>query len=327
MLNNEQKPSLADQYTDRSGAVMVKIASRMADTSLAELALNTLFSMKDRPLHKEASFSTGSATDTFLSRVYFEGQREKLAAEEAKAIDDRLQLYESLYALNTKVAFKKPLQKTASAAPIELLPMCKIASEGELFQAGNDFSREYSQLSTQDRQIFAKNFIKAASELGVKEIPDAVRIYAEDGVEARPDMAEYVLLRKVAMERLGRENDYEALYATLKDEASKDLHKLAAKLDAIDEACGLRDTRSGATLPDAWHSVFRVKTAEITDAMSDAVSMDKADIVARYGSGILEEVEKDEDGSIDRDKLARIVAMLGKTTESEQEDNNPPKTV
>ena len=54
MLKAHKDP-VVDQYTDRSGAMLVKIASRMADRGLAAMALDTLFKM-DRPLRKQASF-------------------------------------------------------------------------------------------------------------------------------------------------------------------------------------------------------------------------------------------------------------------------------
>ena len=49
---------ISDQRTDRSGAVLVKIAKRMDDQELAEAAMNTFFSMEKKERCKTASFPT-----------------------------------------------------------------------------------------------------------------------------------------------------------------------------------------------------------------------------------------------------------------------------
>jgi hypothetical protein len=314
MLKAHKDP-VVDQYTDRSGAMLVKIASRMADRGLAAMALDTLFKM-DRPLRKQASFPVDSVRDVFLSRIYFEAQREKIAADLAEDINSRLEVRESLYGLPGKITFMPGQHTKEAAQAVELLPLCKIASAEELFQAGQDFSREYENLASADRVAFAKNFVKVAGEYGV-ELPDAVKLYAAIDVAGRPDAAESVLLRKIAMERQGRgAGGYDILYDNIRglDIAAlpvEELCKLAEAIDSADTAYGLRDSGHGSTIPDAWHSVFQVKKAEVSETAQDAAGMTKADIISRYGEGILEAVE-DADGNIDRERLARIVTSLGR---------------
>ena len=318
MLKNNRKVVLDDQYTDRSGAALVKISSRLKNSGLAKLAIDTLFKIpREGKMQKTASFPTDSASDTFLSRLYFEGQREKIAADKAAEINANLEKYEALYGITNKVVFADLTKQAedSSASVVELLPMCKIASAEELIQSGKDFSEQYENLSSKDRRTFAANFVKAASEhFPDVEIPEQVRLYVEDGVEGRSDIADSILLRKVAMERQGKDSvGYDTLYFDLSemDTASlpvSDLHKLAVYIDNADNLVGLRETKHGKTIPDAWHTVFQIKKAEVTPASTkpDADSMTKADIIARYGEGILDEVEND-DGSIDKERLKTII--------------------
>ena len=96
---------IVDQRTDRSGAAFVKIAKRLDDQDLAEAAMNTLFSMeRPEPLDKTASFPTDTPEDTILSRIYFEGQREKIAADLAGKLEAGV--FEPLEAPESADAFK-----------------------------------------------------------------------------------------------------------------------------------------------------------------------------------------------------------------------------
>ena len=335
---------VVDQRTDRSGAAFVKIAKRLDDQDLAEAAMNTLFSMeRPEPLDKTASFPTDTPEDTILSRIYFEGQREKIAADLAGRIDERLRTFEILHGVSVNAAMR-PLEKKAAAIPMihELLPQCKVACESELVQAGKDFSSGYRQLSGRDRVAFAQNFLKVASEMGA-DIPDEVRLYTGVHVVPREDMAEQILLRKVAMDRMGEDSSG---YAVLASElrscdmtafSRDDLMKLAGAVCLADEACGLERGRFSRSIPDAWHSVMRLKTAgelasEAKMAADDgrkagdvARAMDKSDIIGRFGPGVLEEVE-DGDGRIDTERLAELLELFGgarptETEETERERN------
>lgn len=104
---------------------------------------------------------------------------------------------------------------------------------------------------------------------------------------------------------LGR--GYSVLCETLSttDHSIPELAKLASYIDAMDEQFGVTKRY---TLPDGLHTVFRVKTAE-ENTEHDVSSLSKSDIVARYGEGILEEVE-DDDGNIDKERLKEIVGKI-----------------
>lgn len=298
-----------DQYTDRSGAGLAKIAGRLQSEKLAKLALDTHFSLKGETRDK-AEFPVTTPKDVFLSRLYFEGQREKIAADEADRIDKRLSLYETLHNVPNKIVFKKEASKEAEIH--NLLPECNVASKEELFQAGRDFSQNFEKLSSEDRRVFAKNFVKAAEALEV-ECPDAVKLYAGIDVVPREDMTSLVNFRKLAMLRYTRnDGGFGELCDNLKniDIASLEqdqLEKIAEVIDLADNQFELRERGAGRTIPDAWHTVFMVKKAEEKEPQfPESETMSRADIIARFGEGILEEIE-DDNGQLDRDRLAVLL--------------------
>ncbi len=313
MLKQPQE-KIFDQYTDKSGAALIKIAGRLQDKKLAKLAIDTLFSM-DRPQASDTSFPSVTPRDTFLSRIYFEGQRDKIEKTAALNIEKRLEVAEVLHDIPNKTRFKKIAQVTEPKATIALLPMCKIASKAELVQAGKDFCKDFEKLSSADRRIFSRNFVKTAKLTGIK-IPDTIKIYACEQVEARKDLADQVLLRKAAMEgSRGEDGGFGALYDSLRQidtNALKmpDLYKIARLLDSADNFYGIREKGPGKTIPDAWQSVFQIKKADIETPAVNVESMTKADIISRYGEGALEEVEDDE-GEIDREKLRNLIQAVG----------------
>ncbi len=310
----QPKEKIFDQYTDRSGATLIKIAGRLSDKKLAKLAIDTLFAM-DRLPASETSFPSATSRDTFLSRIYFEGQRDKIEKTAAIDIEKRLEVAEALHLVPNRARFKKTAQETGPKGAIALLPMCKIASKTELVQAGQDFCKDFEKLSSADRRIFSRNFVKIAKLSGI-EIPDDIKIYACEQVEARKDLAELILLRKTAMEgSRGEDCGFGALYDKLRqiDPATltmPELYKIAQLLDNADNFYGIREKGPGKTIPDAWRSVFQVKQAEIVTPAVSVESMTKAEIISRFGEGALEEVENDE-GEIDRVKLRNLVQAIG----------------
>lgn len=311
--------TVVDHLCDRSGAELVKIASRITDEALARNAIDTVFSMH-REFTDKATFPTKTAEDTLLSRIYFEGQREKFAADQAADLDKRLSVYEALHGLDGNISFRQEKQAASSRQEFELLLSCKIASADELVQAGKDFSEQFMGLAIDDRKAFCGNFTKAAEELGV-EVPDAIKLFSDSAVEVRPNLPELVLHRKVAMERAGiYDSGYAGLYDGLRslDLASlklDELHKIAQTLEFADDAYELHRRKSGRNIPTAWESVLRIKAAE--EAPGGATSeqrTDKASLISRYGVGILEEVE-DENGNIDEALLKDLMQRLNLSQE------------
>lgn len=171
------------------------------------------------------------------------------------------------------------------------------------------------------------------------EIPDEIKLYSGVHVMPREDMAEQIQLRKVAMERMGEDaTGYEVLATQLRScdvttFSKDDLLKLAEAISFADEACGLEKSRSGRTIPDAWHSVLRLKTAEELEketkladdagrnARDVAQAMSKSEIIGRFGPGALEEVE-DDAGKIDTERLAGLIELFGGARQTEAEETS-----
>lgn len=305
---------IIDQRTDRSGAYIVKLAAQLTNEKLAGDLVDLFFS-PERQVSKTASeFPVGCADDVRLSRLYFEGQREKLAEDAAAALDRKISVHEVLYGLTNEIEFKQTTEKVA-AESAELLPMVKVANSEELLQAGSDFSRDFHDLSFEDRVTFSLNFVKCAELNGV-DIPEDVRVYACHNVERNAHLADYLHLRKVACDRIGHDGSaYEKLAMALSDAelSAEELQKIACAVYEADVEHGFTARYWDRKMPDAWHSVCACapcaeKTAEEDMVDKDEV-LDKADIVARFGDEALDAVES-EDGSVDQKKLRDLMAMF-----------------
>lgn len=301
---------ILDQRTDRSGSYLVKLAAQLVDQKLAGELVDSFFHM-DRPVTGEA-FPVSSAEDVRFSRLYFEGQREKIAADEAEKIDNKLSVYEALYGVSSNYEFKPKMAKVA-AQTVSLLPSVKVASVAELNQAGTDFSNGLNDLSFEDRVTFSQNFTKCAWCNEVS-IPEDVCLYAGYNVEQNEHLEEYLRLRKVACDRAGKDgSSYEKLADLLSGKTLEDddLMKLACAVYEADKKNGLTQRKYDKKLPDAWHSVFQCKQAEEQEAEDGEHPEDlsKADIIARFGDGAIDAVQNDE-GEIDKKRLAQVMRLF-----------------
>ena len=308
---------IIDQRTDRSGAFIVKLASRLTNQKLAGSLVDLFFSPERQTVKTASEFPVGCADDVRLSRLYFEGQREKLAAAEAEAFDKKISVHEVLYGLTNEVEFKPATVKVA-AETAELLPMVKVANSEELLQAGSDFSRDFQNLSFENRVTFSLNFVKCA-ELNDVDIPEDVKIYACRDVVPNKHLSEYLHLRKVACDRMGQDGSaYVQLAEALTgaELSTEELQKIACAVFEADVEHGFTDRRWDRRIPDAWHSVCACekKAEELPERVEE--TMDKADIVARFGDGALDAVEM-EDGTVDQQKLRNLIAMFRKENPKE----------
>lgn len=304
-----------DQRTDRSGSYLVKLAAQLVDQKLAGELVDSFFTM-DRHASGEA-FPVSSADDVRFSRLYFEGQREKLAADDAERIDRKLSVYEALYGVDCHYEFKPKMAKVA-AQTVALLPTVKVASLDELNQAGRDFSEKHRDLSFEDRVTFSQNFVKCAW-CNEASIPDDVRLYAGHDVEQNAHLEEYLRLRKTACDRAGKDGTaYEKLASLISGMAmdQEDLMKLACAVYEADRKHGLTLRKYDKKLPDAWHSVFQCKQAEeeADTAADEPQELTKADVIARYGEDAIDAVQNEE-GEIDQKRLARVMRLFNTTSE------------
>ena len=313
-------PKIQDQYTDRSGAVLTKIASNLASEEEFQHVVDTLYALPERmdKLATIATFPCDTLEDTLLSRVYFEGQKHLLKEAEAAEIDKRISVREALYGISApQFAEEEPAEKTAS---VELLPGLSVSTPEELEKLGADFEQNYHQLSYEDRKSFATAYAKIAEEL-----PTSISLYAGTNIQLRPDVAEQLHYRKVACDMAGKDGSAYMKLAEMLEQADpesftdENLSKLAETVFALDEQNGLSDISYDKRLPDAWHATLAVKVAEDGESeLSDEPKpvLDRSDIISRFGEAALDEVEN-PDGSINQQRLQQIMNLFG---EREGED-------
>lgn len=317
MLKDIKK--IEDQYTDRSGSVLVKIASKLENLDDAKSVVDMLYGMEGRldKLASKASFNCDTLEDTVLSRVYFEGQKHLMKEAEAKAIDDRIAVREALYGIQAPAfAPEAPVEKKAS---VELLPGVSVSTPEELEKIGADFEANYRQLSYDDRKSFANAFAKVATN-----IPASVKLYACQDVCLRPDAAEQLHFRKVACDHAGKDGsaymklaellaDYDSASAT-----KEELAKLAETVHTLDKQFGLDGVAYDKRLPDAWHAMLKVAANNDSSLSADPKPpLDRSDIIARYGEAALDEVEN-PDGTINQARLKEIMSLFGEDDPSEK---------
>lgn len=325
MLKNKIT-ELYDQNSDTSLALLRKLSSLLenndfgeevwqmgnARTEHAKTASNHKFAFPEM-----AMFPVDSAEETILSKVYFEGQRTKLAEDLATAIDTRLNTYIDLYDIPD--AFALMQEKTASTAdfkPRHLLPsagLYKVATVTDLVNAGTHFEKNLPAYSLPERVEFSKEYSKVATTIRSQRLPKAVQTYC--GVmETDMDNVKALLgIRKVAACRAGKSGvEYDKLSSAISQvkQADKDeLEKLAQTIHAIDSVYGFTAEKYDKKIPDAYASVFNKEATERDggeDPETSTKQMTKEDIIAQYGEDAVEALEN-EDGDIDYKKLQHLV--------------------
>ncbi|KAH0475527.1 MAG: LOW QUALITY PROTEIN: hypothetical protein KVP17_002618 [Porospora cf. gigantea B] len=192
------------------------------------------------------------------------------------------------------------------------LSIISVASCADLSAAGDLFSRDHKNLSVADRVVFAKNFIKAASEFESSEdYPQEIAKYASVLDTDATSLAGMLDLRAAAARNAGQSPEpYEKIAALVLDTtpelAQPDLEKLASLINHVDQKYGFDSPYHERRMLSAWDIVFQEKVAVEED---QGVS-DKEDIVARFGVDALEAVEL-PDGTVDFDKLDRVTSIYG----------------
>lgn len=338
MLNNNK---IYDQYTDRSGSVLIKIASNIVGDKVQRQAVEVLYNLPDR-LTKKASrayFNSDTPEDTFLSRIYFEGQKHLMKTADAQAINEALCKAEALHSLSRplfKAAFnqKHPNEirrmraqaEQAKALQEELMPPASSAEEAT--KTAEAFSEQYQNLNFADRKKFAFNFVKQA---GVDALNEDLCLYASINTELRPDAKEQLSYRKAACLRSGQDgSDYEKI-ASMLDQVDTtalsdgELAKLADTVHTIDAKHGFTDPKYDRIMPDAWHAMLK-KADDRTSASNDSglsdkpqSSLTKSDILARYGEQAVDAVEN-ADGSINTERLKKILMLTGDDIDHKSDD-------
>lgn len=325
MLKNKIT-ELYDQNSDNSLALLRKLSSLLEDkefgeevwqlgnarTEHAKTASANKFAFPEKCM-----FPVDSLEETILSKVYFEGQRTKLAEDLASTIEKRLDTYIDLY--DVPDAFSFLPEKTASTTdfkPRHLLPsagLYKVATIKALTSAGKHFESNLSDYSLPERVEFSKEYSKIATTIRSQRLPKTVQTYC--GVmETDFDNVKALLgIRKVAARRAGKTGvEYDKLASAISgvEQADKnELEKLAQTIHAIDSVYGFTSEKYDKKIPDAYASVFNKEATERVGGEEPEVEtkqMTKEDIIAQYGEDAIEALEN-EDGDIDYDKLQNLV--------------------
>lgn len=324
-----------DQRSDPSRRVLVGIVRRLRDPQLARTALDvgmaerengekTASNVKTAFAWPEAGlFPLDTPGDVLLSRVYFAGQRDKIATEIADAIEERIGAREILVGVAPDAALKGR-EKNASCPVYELMPGVRATAE-ELEKAGANFEAAHGRMTYEDRLAFAQGFARAADTEKLAGLPGAVLVYAGRGLPADgAKVREHLTLRKAAARRRGRDGEPYARLAeglrgiSLEDAAPGDLRKLAALIRRMDEEQGLAAGKAARRLPDASRLVFtertereRGKKDQGTLACPHLAELTREDLAARFGEGVLEEATN-LDGTLNPRRVADLMELFGK---------------
>lgn len=320
---------IVDQQSDKSLEFLLKHITKVASEDLRDY-LETIELDYDEytKLASDSSTAFGwpdarvfplhNAGDTVLSKFYFDMQKEQMPAKIAQEIGDKIESFLELYEIPESLfEYKKGMTKKA-ATPKFLLPtekLFKYNSKEDLVKCAEVFVSEHDKLLLNQRVKFSENFIKAASEYGVDNYPDIIAIYSATLDSDFSKSAEYIELRAYAAKDSNVKKQYKEIAELVKNaeaDNKEELRKLAELLHALDTEAGMEEVIYKNKLPDAYKTVFNKQAEDILEN-EDAESfenMSKADIVGKFGEGILEEVEN-EDGTIDYDKLKELAKLRG----------------
>ena len=312
---------IMDQNSDPSRAGLRKIANRMLDKEFSEMVWAIGTAPQQEKTASQVKFAwpemnkfpVHTPEETILSKVYFEGQCVKLASEVADTVRRRLDTYIDLYGIPD--SFQMAMIKKASDEGVYLLKsmgLYKVATDDDLLKAASEFEKDLFKFTLPERVEFSKEFVKTASSH--VEIPEVVQRYCGIMETDMDNVRTLLEMRKVAAARAGKSGDeFMKLAAVLVNCTTKqereDLEKLAEVIHSLDERYGFDSTKYDRKLPDAYATVFNKKASnkpEIDEVHEKDVS--KAEVIARYGDEILDEVEN-PDGSINQQKLKYIAKL------------------
>lgn len=313
-------PDIFDQNSDKSRKRLYGLARSLPEKTAAlvlKTASNHTGGNSNYAWPEAQMFPTSSAEDTLLSRAYFTGQREKIAAETASAIDERLSAAEALYGMDNRFT-KRPVVKIAHTKTAELLDgRYYVDGIAALRDAGKEFQEKYARLNMDDRIEFACNFIKTALDWGAEDaIPSMALVYSGFSGTDKDTLCNHLMMRKAACLRSGKDGSaYEMLaehlkLAELDESTAMEKAALADAIHKLDDANGFTAEKYDRVMPDAYRIVFN-KTAEESKPDEPAEQLpDKADLIGRYGEGVLDIVEDDE-GNLIPEAVREVMKVFG----------------
>lgn len=325
--------TLVDQQNDQDFSTFHKILATLKDDVLME-ALNDIdldytiypkLPMEQFALAELRKFPVNSSGDTLLSKLYFEHQRHLLSEAVAEQVGDRLSTYLNLYNLPEEVfdtEGEEDAEVKLAGEPLYLLPeyhLCRIADKGDLVKAARLFEREITKLPIPQRVEFSQNYVKAASDHGLSELPRDIAKYASC-LDTDLGTTKYLLeMRATAVRRMGGDPASYVKLASLLGSIEvaperEELSKLAGLIYDLDATHGLDAPAYDRKLPCAYSTVFNKEAEELDkqadDTLRSFADLTKAELVARYGDDLVAEVE-DEDGEVDYDHLKDLLQRSG----------------
>lgn len=285
-------------------------------------ASSDVFAIPDQRL-----FPVDSLNNTILSKAYFEHFRNDMPTKVAEEADIKISKYLALHSIPEHI-FESKITKVAEEAPdpIELLPslgLCKIANITDLNAAATLFEQDRLNLTVAQRVEFARNFVKAASALKVESYPNLIAKYASK-LNTDLNRVKVSLDNRAAMTvRSGGDPEKYMKLAAFFDSPEfvetdeESLSKLAEVIHNLDLEVGFDHPKYDRHIASAYDTVFTEplmdKTAEEMDVdteLENYKQMSKADIVGKFGAGVMDEVESDE-GDINYKKLKEISTLQG----------------
>lgn len=319
----EKPGTVFDQSNDLSQCVLNQALHKIANEDLSnfvkeecltaeKIASETTYALSDKQL-----FPVSTLEDTVLSKVYFEHQREKLADYQEVEAEQVLDTYLNLYNIPEEL-FTNTIEKAASEniehCLLPTLGICKVASAEDLENVGTLFERDYKNLEIAQRVEFASNFVKAASDFGVKDYPSKVATYIGT-LDTDINNLQTLLEARASAASLRGESgeDYTKLAFALKDidlPTSAELTKLAEVIHSMDEEHNFTDESYDHRLPDAYHTVFNKEADTTPEDVKNPAHISKSEIIAQYGEDALEALE-DNEGNLDTEKLKNLGKIYG----------------
>lgn len=325
MLTTVPAQGPIDQQTDHSLRVLGQLSKVASDELLDALAAFEInhaeyatLPMEKFALQEKRAYPIHDLQNVILSKIYFDLHGDTLPQHLAKTAKDALDMQLNLLDVPEEW-FQYPLRKTAEhPESICLLPslgLCKVASADGVQRAGAMYRRDLHKLTLSQRVEFAQNFVKAAKHFGVREFPSEVSVYAAQ-LDSDLNNTKMLLDARAALaERSGRSGD---VFRDLGEKVAAcvspgvgELEKLASVIHELDVEHGFDHPKYDHRIPCAYSSVFNLRKSAEDKAVSPPAGPSKADIVGKYGLGVLEEVESEE-GDIDTMKLTALISSLPK---------------
>ena len=322
-----------DQQTDQSCQGLYKIATAAsADSELRQLLDNISIdydSFAKLASHQFAYpeqrlYPVNDFNNTLLSKLYFSHDHSHLSE-----VEQRLDTFMELHSVPTDIIpeTEKTAAEKDSFEPFFLLPsrgMCKVASSQDMDMAQKSFEKDHQNFPIPDRVEFAQNFVQHCKSANVHIKSPAIVKYAALLDNDLDYTREMMMYRVAASERSGQDgSQYQKLASELEKievkPEKKELKKLAETILELDEEHGFTNKKYDKRMPCAYGSVFckEAKQSQIgspdTAEDLDPNTATKAQLIARFGDGVLDEVENEE-GELDRDAVKNLLGITGDAT-------------